>query len=402
MLKESLAIRNFGPIAEVELPYINQFNVFIGESGSGKSTIMKVLAMMRWIYKMSCVRSYLKRSGIQTPFRFRLDSILSENGLKDLLRPDSELLYRNGEFEIQIKNRKIVLPHRDVEEENLTLQKIAYISDKRVLIPDLAAGNVALRHNMFYLDETFLNYQKALDAIQTSDMTYLGVKMTVKKTNGGRKVFVSSIDQESSFDNLPLTSASSGMQSSVALHFITRYFSRYYDIVESMNSTIVRFLAVGDNLSKFSTTSNIGSFPNRKISIHLEEPELSLFPSNQWGLMKYLIGECLAAEKADMDLTIATHSPYILTALNIMMLAKRAYDKNPSQYSAHLSQIPALNGSLPIPQLSADKVSAWSVSEGRCESLFDNEIGMIDGTFLDHISDDYQDLILTLNDIIYE
>lgn len=392
MLKESLVIRNFGPIVDVELAEINRFNVFIGESGSGKSVIMKTLAMMRWIYKMSCVRTYLKKSGIQTPFRFRIDSILGENGLKNFLRSDSEILYGNGEFEIQIRNRKIVLPHRDVAKEELTLQKIAYVSDKRVLIPDLAAGNVALRHNMFYLDETFLNYQKALDAISVSDMVYLGVKMTVKKTAGGRRVFVSSIDRDHTFDNLPLTSASSGMQSSVALHFIVRYFSKYYDIVESMNSTIVRFLAAGDSLSKFSTTSNIGGFPNRRISIHLEEPELSLFPTNQWGLMKYLIGECGTAEKADMDLTIATHSPYILTALNIMMLAKRAKEINDAQFKAL---------GIDIPLLDSNEVSAWSVSEGQCHSLFNSELGMIDGTYLDHISDEYEEMILNLNDIIY-
>ena len=392
MSKENLVIRNFGPIVDVELAEINRFNVFIGESGSGKSVIMKTLAMMRWIYKMSCVRTYLKNSGVQTPFRFRIDSILGENGLKNFLRPDSEILYRNGGFEIQIKNRKIVLPHRDVAKEELTLQKITYISDKRVLIPDLAAGNVALRHNMFYLDETFLNYQKALDAISVSDMVYLGVKMTVKKTAGGRRVFVSSINQDHIFDNLPLTSASSGMQSSVALHFIVRYFSKYYDIVESMNSTIVRFLAAGDSLSKFSTTSNIGGFPNRRISIHLEEPELSLFPKNQWGLMKYLIEECMSAEKANMDLTIATHSPYILTALNIMMLAKRAKEINDSQFKM-------LN--IAIPLLDSNEVSAWSVSEGQCHSLFNSELGMIDGTYLDQISDEYEEMILNLNDIIY-
>ncbi|MDE6769907.1 MAG: hypothetical protein K2J78_09320, partial [Muribaculaceae bacterium] len=387
MSKENLVIRNFGPIVDVELAEINRFNVFIGESGSGKSVIMKTLAMMRWIYKMSCVRTYLKNSGVQTPFRFRIDSILGENGLKNFLRPDSEILYRNGGFEIQIKNRKIVLPHRDVAKEELTLQKITYISDKRVLIPDLAAGNVALRHNMFYLDETFLNYQKALDAISVSDMVYLGVKMTVKKTAGGRRVFVSSINQDHIFDNLPLTSASSGMQSSVALHFIVRYFSKYYDIVESMNSTIVRFLAAGDSLSKFSTTSNIGGFPNRRISIHLEEPELSLFPKNQWGLMKYLIEECMSAEKANMDLTIATHSPYILTALNIMMLAKRAKEINDSQFKT-------LN--IDIPVLDSNEVSAWSVSEGQCHSLFNLELGMIDGTYLDQISDEYEEMILNL------
>ncbi|MDE7413229.1 MAG: ATP-binding protein [Muribaculaceae bacterium] len=389
---ESLVIKKFGPILDVNLTPIKRFNIFIGESGSGKSTIMKVLAMMRWIYKMCCVRTYLKNSGIPTPFRFRADTILGTNGLKSFLHPESEILYRNGEFEIIINNGRLILPKKNVEKEDLTLYKISYISDKRVLIPDVAAGNVALRHNMFYLEETFLNFQKALDVMPDTDMSYLGVKMNVKKTNAGRKVFLSSSNAEHSFTNLPLTSASSGMQSSVALHYIMHYFSSHYDIVNSMNSTIVRFLASGDILSKFSATSDIGKFPNRRITVHIEEPELSLFPSNQWGLMKYLIGECLKSVHAPIDLTIATHSPYILTALNVMMLAKKASEKDSDAFTSLDEYCPLLD---------INEVGAWSVVAGRCESLLNEELGMIDGTYLDTTSDLYEDLILRLNDIVY-
>ncbi|MDE6421960.1 MAG: ATP-binding protein [Muribaculaceae bacterium] len=393
MSRESLTIRNFGPIVNVELPDIKRFNIFIGESGSGKSTIMKVLAMMRWIYKMCCVRTYFKTSGIQTPFRFRTEAILTDNGLKDFLRHNSEITYQNGSFVIQLIKGGLKFPRKNVDQQELTLQKISYISDKRVLIPDLAAGNVSLRHGMFYLDETFLNFRKALDVIPESAMDYLGVKMTVRKNNVGKRVFVSSLEKDiNPFDNLPLTSASSGMQSSVALHFIIKYFSRHYDIVDSMNSTIVRFLAAGDNLSKFSAASNIGSFPHKRTSIHLEEPELSLFPVNQWGLMKFLIGECLLSEKSEMDLSIATHSPYILTAINIMMLANRASKTDKSAFESL---------SIDIPLLDVTETSAWSVRDGKCESLLDSTTGLIDGTYLDNTSDIYEDLIINLNNIIY-
>lgn len=389
---ESLVIRNFGSISNVNFEQIKRFNIFIGESGSGKSTIMKVMAMMRWIYKMCCVRTYFKNSGIQTPFRFRADTILSDNGLKPFMRPDSEIYYRNGNFEIIIKNGKLLFPRKNVDKEDLTLYKIAYISDKRVLIPDVAAGNVALRHNMFYLDETYFNFQKALDVIPDTEMKYLGVKMNVKKTNAGKRVFVSSSGNQNNFTNLPLTNASSGMQSSVALHYIMKYFSSHYDIVNSMNSTIVRYLASGDVLSKFSASYDIGNFPNRRISVHIEEPELSLFPSNQWGLMKYLIGECLKADSAPLDMTVATHSPYILTAINIMLLAKRAYEKDATACKAICNDCPALD---------LNEIGAWSVRGGQCECLINEELGMIDGTFHDSTSDIYEDIILNLNNIIY-
>ncbi len=41
-MNEYLYIENFGPIVEVELKDIRPFTIFIGESGSGKSTVMKV------------------------------------------------------------------------------------------------------------------------------------------------------------------------------------------------------------------------------------------------------------------------------------------------------------------------------------------------------------------------
>jgi predicted ATPase len=64
MMQESIIIKHFGPIKNIEINDIHPFTVFIGESGSGKSTIMKVIALFRWIYKMLCIRSYLKYANI--------------------------------------------------------------------------------------------------------------------------------------------------------------------------------------------------------------------------------------------------------------------------------------------------------------------------------------------------
>jgi predicted ATPase len=68
-MKESILIKNFGPIKEIEIGDIRPLTVFIGESGSGKSMVMKVLVLFRWLYKMLNIRSYLKYANItQTPF----------------------------------------------------------------------------------------------------------------------------------------------------------------------------------------------------------------------------------------------------------------------------------------------------------------------------------------------
>ena len=59
-MAEKLVIQNFGALKEAKLNDIGQVLFLIGESGSGKSTILKVLSMCRWIYKQQNIYSYLE------------------------------------------------------------------------------------------------------------------------------------------------------------------------------------------------------------------------------------------------------------------------------------------------------------------------------------------------------
>ena len=43
--KEYLSIKSFGPIKDVKLDNIKPFTFFIGESGSGKSTILYIISV---------------------------------------------------------------------------------------------------------------------------------------------------------------------------------------------------------------------------------------------------------------------------------------------------------------------------------------------------------------------
>jgi len=46
-MKESIHIKNLGPIKDIQILEIKPFTVLIGDSGSGKSTLMKVIALFR-------------------------------------------------------------------------------------------------------------------------------------------------------------------------------------------------------------------------------------------------------------------------------------------------------------------------------------------------------------------
>ena len=326
-MAESLTIRNFGPIKEIEIPILRPLNVFVGPSGSGKSTIMKVLAAFQWLYKMLCIRSYLKRSGVKrSPFRFRVEDLLKHNGLSGYMQPDTEIIYRNESTEL-IYNRRSKLQGANtlVPPQEISLEKIAFISDKRMTIPNILSGMINIRHGLFYLEDTLEIFMLAWDAIPSTEVDYLGVKFETKRTGAGRRIMVVPLSDDAKAYALPLHEASSGIQSVSAVHYIAEYFARHYDLVNSINSSVLSYLSRSDSLSDFKTQTNIGDFPRRRITLHIEEPELSLFPDNQTGLMEYLYRNFFSAEERPdhiaFQLNVATHSPYLVNHLNLMFKA---------------------------------------------------------------------------------
>lgn len=393
MKRECLKITKFGPLKEVNIDDLKRINVFIGVSGSGKSIIMRTLAMCRWIYKMQCIRSYLNYSGIDDiPFSFEYKKILHDNGLNAYLQPQTEICYYNGSFSFAYANGIFEFQTQYVPQEELSLEKIAYISDKRILLPDLLNGNIAMKHGAFYLEETLLNFQKAMSVIPETEIPYLGVKLEVKDTNIGKRIIVNSNDAANSFNNLPLPSASSGLQSSVGLHLIIAYFSQYYNLIEAMNSTILSYLAANDSLSSFKAQTNVGDFYYKRISVFVEEPELSLFPDNQRGLINYMVGASNESKLTDFELIFATHSPYVLTALNVLMLAAKAYAKKPE------SVLDIIESGIMV---GSSEVAAWEVKDGKVNGLIDADTGLINGSWLDSASDYFDEKIFRLNEIAY-
>lgn len=91
-MKESIIIKNLGPLKEVEIRYIKPQTVFIDKSVSCKSTIMKIIVLMRCIYyKMVNIRFYLKNAKItRPPFKLRFNSLLHD-GLESMITAETEI-----------------------------------------------------------------------------------------------------------------------------------------------------------------------------------------------------------------------------------------------------------------------------------------------------------------------
>lgn len=321
--KENLVIRHFGPIQHVELTDIGSFLFLIGESGSGKSTILKVLAMMRHIYKQLTLRSYLKAGNVTAKsIVFSAYEYLQNGGMNDYVTEHTEIIYSKGDCTFSFtKKNGLQGTKKLIPSESLSLEKISFLSDKRGAIASLLANNDNGTALGFYLQETFKDFKEAAENIQSIDIPFLHIRYYEKKAkNGARQFFISS--PEASYD-IHFEDASSGIQTMTPLTLIAEYFTRNFDIVRSTNRAIVDLLGKNDSLASFKHDTNIGDITRRSVHLFIEEPELSLFPQAQRASINMLVRKCRNA-KTRMTLSVATHSPYIINHLNLLM---KAHDK---------------------------------------------------------------------------
>ncbi|EGJ99555.1 MULTISPECIES: AAA family ATPase [Dysgonomonas] len=325
-MEESIVIKNFGPIKNIEIKNIHPLTIFIGESGSGKSTIMKVIVLFRWIYKMVNIRSYLKHANItESPFKFDFKQYLKNGGFDEdaYLSSETEIIYRKGNNEISYRgslNTNIIIP-----EDELSLEKMSFIADKRNIISEILSKNAEV--NSFFLNETYEDFRKAYPFIKELAIDYLGVKYSRKKVGNTTRHYIENIDGQKQFPPIKLEEASSGMQTVTPLSVIIEYFSKHYDFTSRFNSIVVGYLSQNDSLKDFRTGQNIGDIKHRNINIHIEEPELSLYPESQRSLINFIVKSCFIENHRDYKMTVmmATHSPYIINHLNLLI---KASDKN--------------------------------------------------------------------------
>jgi hypothetical protein len=277
----------------------------------------------------------LKHANITvSPFKFDFKEYLKNDGFEEMayLHVDTEIIYRRGNNEISYKgglNTAIVVP-----ENELSLDKMSFIADKRNIIPDLLANNA--KANSYFVNETYEDFRIAFPFIKELFMDYLGVKYSRKKVGAATKHYIESIDENKKYPPIKLENASSGMQTVTPLSVIVEYFAKYYDFSKFGDKIIFKYLYESDDLKKFNAGLNIGEIKHKNIHFHIEEPELSLYPESQRSLINFIVNRCFVDKRDDYNMTVmlATHSPYIINHLNLLL---KANDKNKIVKKAQLA-----------------------------------------------------------------
>lgn len=225
-------------------------------------------------------------------------------------------------YSIEYDNSKIkrtLLPK--ISEEDLTFWKESFVSENRNVIPSWTANALTNKNASlgFYFHETMNDFAQAVKDDKEYDLSYLGLKLSVKHPKG-RPVKLTVIPVDDAYAPIELTQASSGIQTSTPLSVIVQHFAKDYSFKEAFRRSVLDYLYDNELLTKFSPVIELADLP-KYVHIHLEEPELSLFPDAQCRLIDDLVKTVNAASSNDrkMGIIMATHSPYILNYLNVLI-----------------------------------------------------------------------------------
>lgn len=332
-----IRVQNFGPILDSGWVDIKKVTVFIGNQGSGKSTLSKLIATFLWmekvLYRGDYPSKWFERKG-----RFRAQLLAYHRLENYILKPgnnESSIEYEGDHKYISYKGGDVhfdAAPHfldsllsvNARHRDPYQLPQILYIPDERNFIAYVRTPK-ELKLSSKSLGTFIGEFAVARDAmkgdvqlpINDSYLEYDRLNDTMKLRGKNYKI--------------PLSDAASGFQSCAPLYLVSRHLSssvnRRDNTSDSEMSSAekLRFqkeveeLYNNDELSDEQRTAAISALSRRfKNSVFVnivEEPEQNLFPTSQSKLLYSLLG--FNNEQLGNKLIFTTHSPYLVNALSL-------------------------------------------------------------------------------------
>lgn len=324
-----IRIKNFGPIKEGLQSNdgwldIKKVTIFIGNQGSGKSTVAKLISTFTWIEK-ALVRGDFKKNWFEKKNKLknqylnyhRLENYFIEiNGIEK-----TTIEYKGDAYYFEYKDGKLNV--QENSQEDYPLPQIMYVPAERNFITYVKSPK-ELKLSSDSLKEFLTEYDNAKGEIKNNfSLPINNVDLEYDRLNDTLNI------KDSNY-KLKLTEASSGFQSFVPLHLVSFYLSnsvkKQSENKESMTSRELKRFKKGlediwsnDNLTaeqKRVAISVLSSKFNKTAFINIvEEPEQNLFPSSQRKMLNSLLE--FNNINSGNKLIITTHSPYIINYLSL-------------------------------------------------------------------------------------
>ncbi|MCQ2369584.1 MAG: ATP-binding protein [Paludibacteraceae bacterium] len=340
-----LIIKNLGPLKEANVE-LGHFNLIIGSQSSGKSCVLRIASFCAWVEKrieLSQSSSYFANG---KTFK---EEMISYHKLDGYFKFNTYISYESDFMKFSYDNDKFIFSWKRKSLE-YKRPKISYIPSERnvvSLIPDWK-----LKVSTY---DCILDFMKDWDIarkylMRTPNILNLGLGYEYNSMTNEDKMILKDGGE------LFLSNSSSGVQSLVPMYVCLNYLTNGVYVMEfepSKKKTEIEreeyknlYAVIYKNCISNTNTNTINSIDNKQniiigsdsytfynneslemflqcvknysftqhSDIYLEEPEDNLFPPTQCQLMNLFL-EYSKRRKRQVSMSIATHSPYILTHL---------------------------------------------------------------------------------------
>ena len=406
----TIQVKNFGPIKDTGLLELSQVMLIIGRQSSGKSTFMKVLCYCRWLEKKIMTSFEDVIPTYTHNLRFKRD-LMQFHRIDELyFSDDSYIEYRGEIVTIMYKgvdnNAKITKNQENWEKRYNS--KLSYIPSERNLVSVLK--NIDETYKTKDRDVLFnfiVEWGEAKERYTRSHSMPLSVtnKFSYYSDEGQDYIILPNQKVETSFY------ASSGIQSVAPIDVMSDGFMKMVGKIRSFSQSdllnqLMSILNV-DSVSKINVNAisdeNMEKLRDmmkyQSVQLFIEEPEQNLYPDSQRILIQNLIKRIKQASKEgkrDSMIVLTTHSPYVLSTLNVMMADASAIQMKPND--PEIGRIIDKETLLPLSAYSAYYIG----NDGMFINIKDTELPMISGVDLDQVSDWVDEHIYQLNKVIYK
>ncbi|MBY0477667.1 MAG: ATP-binding protein [Chitinophagaceae bacterium] len=333
-----IKIKNFGPIREGYQEEdgwmdIKKVTLFIGNQGSGKSVVAKLISTFSWIEKALTRGDYDKRY-FERKNKLK-NQYLTYHRLENYFpKPDNTVIdYRGESYNILYENGNLTI--NDANNGSYPLPQIMYVPAERNFISNVRTPK-ALKQISPSLSEMVTEMINAGQAMKSPMLLPVNEGVYVEYNKQNDIFYIRSNDYR-----IKLTEASSGFQSIVPLLLISWFLS---DSVKKQSENTKemltseqrerfrrRFKEINDNadltdeLKRIALSELAKEFTKTAFINIVEEPEQNLYPSSQRGMINSLTA--FNNINRGNKLIMTTHSPYLINYLTIAVKADALKEK---------------------------------------------------------------------------
>lgn len=402
MERARLIVKNFGPLKDIDIE-VREMVCLIGKQASGKSTLAKLIAIFE-------------------DEKFRNEDVsfweeLSKYQLRNFINKDTFISYKSGDQGIHLTftyKRKSYehLVYRKIQREKLIKETKGEEASKKLLdqiILDTSSRFVDIKKS--YND--FINYFSILSKAYTQN----GINGYESKLNELGFIFEHDsiyIPSERSFLHLISSNIQGLINNKIQIpRFLLSVGQEYEKAINNVKTLPLNIIdrrleykregqssyiyhSAKEKINLLESASGLQSVipillliefmnsNNKEYNYNfiIEEPELNLYPDTQHNLIKHMVANCLDNVTQTKNLVLTTHSPYVLSSINNLLMAYKKGQEKPKETAKVVKKKSWLD---------PRRFVAYEMKNGKAYSIVNKREGLIKENMIDTVADVFSD-----------